>query len=165
MVQTRWRAAAEWRRRRTERRPAEASTTVDLRAREMGSILASFFFGVFDEGGHAVEVVLGEFGGGEVEESGDDLGGGVAEERIEKVTEGGVFGLGGGEAGSEDVFEAFDAVGDVAFGFEGFEKGADGGIRGGIGEGGEDVSGGGGTALVENVHDLALAPTERLLFF
>jgi len=96
IVHTRWRAAAEWRRRRTERRPAAASTTVDLRAREMGSMLESFFLGVFDEGGHAVEVVRGEFGGGDVEEGGDDLRRGVAEERIEKMTQGGVFGLGGG---------------------------------------------------------------------
>jgi len=61
----------------------------------MGSMLTSFFFGVFDEGGHAVEVVRGEFGGGDVEEGGDDQGRGVAEERIEKMTQGGVFGLGG----------------------------------------------------------------------
>ena len=59
-------------------------------------MLESFFLGVFDEGGHAVEVVRGEFGGGDVEEGGDDLRRGVAEERIEKMTQGGVFGLGGG---------------------------------------------------------------------
>lgn len=51
-----------------------------------------------------------------------------------------MFGLGGGEAGGEDVFEALDAVAYVAVGFEGFE------------ESGEDVSGGGGAALVNNVH-------------
>ncbi len=93
------------------------------------------------------------------------MGRGVAKERIEKMAEGGVFGLGGGEAGDEDVLESFDAMGDVALAFEGFEQSADGGVRGGIGEGGEDVSGGGGAALIEDVHDLALAPTERLLVF
>ena len=123
------------------------------------------FLGFFDEGGHAVEVVRGEFGGGDVEEGGHDLGRGVAKERIEKMAEGGVFGLGGGEAGDEDVRESFDAMGDVALAFEGFEQSADGGVRGGIGEGGEDVSGGGGAGLIEDVHDLALAPTERLLVF
>ena len=56
-------------------------------------------------------------------------------------------------------------MGDMALQFEGLEESADGGVGGGIGEGGEDISGGGGAALIEDVHDLALAPAERLLFF
>ena len=131
----------------------------------MGSMLASFFFGVFDEGGHAVEVVRGEFGGGDVEEGGDDLGGGVAKKRVEKMAEGGVFGLGGGEAGDEDVLQAFDAMGDVTLQFKGLEERANGGVRGRIGKGREDVGSGGGAALIKDVHDLAFPPTERLLFF
>ncbi len=131
----------------------------------MGSMLASFFFGVLDEGGHAVEVVLGEFGGGDVEEGCNDLGGGVAKERLKKMTEGGVFRLSGGQAGEEDVFEAFDAMGDVTLEFEGFQERANGGVGGRIGKGGENVGSGGGAALIEDVHDLAFPPAERLLFF
>ncbi len=128
-------------------------------------MLTSFFFGVFDEGGHTVEVVRGEFGGGDVEEGGDDLGRGVAEERIEKMTHGGVLGLSGGQGGNEDVFEAFYAMGNVALQFECLEESGDGGVGGGIGEGSEYISGGREAALIENVHDLALAPTKILLFF
>jgi len=63
------------------------------------------------------------------------------------------------------VFEAFDAMGDVPLQFEGLEESADGGVGGRIGEGGEDISGGGGAALIEDVHNLALASAECLLFF
>jgi len=63
------------------------------------------------------------------------------------------------------VSEAFDAMGDVALQLEGFKKCANGGVRGGIGEGGEDISGGSRAALIEDVHDLAFAPAELLLVF
>ncbi len=128
-------------------------------------MLASFFFGVLDKGGHAVKVVLGEFGSRDVEERRDDLGRGVPKECIEEVTEGGVFGLSGGKAGEEDVFKAFDPMGDVALEFERFEERANSGVRGGIRKGGEDVGSGGGAALIQDVHDLALAPAKGLLFF
>ena len=56
-------------------------------------------------------------------------------------------------------------MGDVPLQFEGLEESADGGVGGRIGEGGEDISGGGGAALIEDVHNLALASAECLLFF
>jgi len=56
-------------------------------------------------------------------------------------------------------------MGDVALQLEGFKKCANGGVRGGIGEGGEDISGGSRAALIEDVHDLAFAPAELLLVF
>lgn len=119
--------------------------------------LTSLLLGFFDESGHTLEVVGRELFGGDVEESGDDLGGRVLEEGRQEMADGGEFRLGGSEIGQEDVLEAFVAMGDVAFLFEGAEEGADGGVGGRIGEGGENFSGGGGAALIEDIHDLTFA--------
>ena len=106
---------------------AAARRSVLLRARERGSKSASCLAGVFDQGGHRIQLIAGKLGGGAVEQGGNDLPRRLAEEGAEKVLQGGVLGVGGGDRREVDVLQAVEVMGEMSLGDESPQESTDGG--------------------------------------
>src|SRR5215469_353512 len=169
-VQTRWRAADDRPRRSFAISQARASTAVLFsaaaakNANHTGSyqrnILLALLAGLFDQGCHAVQLVAREFRGRNVEQRGHNLFGGIVEERVHQMLNGGTLGLVARHYGHVDITQAFGQMADVALLFQHAQHGAHGRVAGGIVHSLAHFGGGGLAVAVEDVHDLPLAAAQ-----